>query len=65
MKAIIGQGNLQKTVALLVRHTEQMHRGVVHAHHQLYFLRILWLQEITMKGRNYTERTLTQIEIVT
>jgi hypothetical protein len=64
VEAVIGQGDFEKAVALLVGHTEKVHRGVVHAHHQLYLLRIFRLQEITMEGRNCTEDTLTEIEKV-
>ena len=32
MKAIVAYNNVEKTVALLARHPEQVHRGIIHAH---------------------------------
>jgi hypothetical protein len=64
MKAIVGKSDLQKTVALGVRHLEKMHSGKVHTHHQLHLLGLLRIKEIAMNGRGRQKDALTEIEIV-
>ena len=64
MKTIVGKSDLQKTVALSVRHLEKMHGGKIHTHHQLHLLSLLRVKEIAMNGRGRQEDALTKIEIV-
>ena len=65
MKPIIGQGDFQQPVALLMRHAEKVHRRIVHTHHQLHLLGLNGIQKIAMHRRDSTEHALTKIKIVT
>ena len=38
VEAVVDDGDLEEAVALVVGETEEMHGGVVHAHHQLEFV---------------------------
>ena len=40
MKAIVAYNNVEKTVALLARHPEKMHGGIVHTQHQRHQRRL-------------------------
>ena len=64
MEPIIGQGDFQQPIALLMAHAEKVHRRVIHTHHQLHFLSLNGVQEIAMHRRNSAKHTLTKVEIV-
>ena len=43
---------------------EEVHRGIVHAHHQLQFLGLGGVEHISVQGRCVAEYTLAQIEVI-
>ena len=52
MEAVIGEGHFEQAVAVVMGKTVEMHRGIVHAHHELDNLCLGWLKEVAMHGRH-------------
>ena len=64
MEAVISESHFEQTVAVVMGETVEVHRGVIHAHHELYDLGLGGLEEVAMNRRHSTEDTLAQVEIV-
>ena len=48
VQPVVGEQYLDDAVALVVRQTEEVHGGVVHAHQQLYAARLVGLKEVAV-----------------
>ena len=64
MEAVIGEGDFEQAVAVVMGETVEMHRGIVHTHHELDYLSLSRLEKVAMYRRLSTEDALTQVEIV-
>ena len=64
MEAVIGDGDFEQTVALVVGKAEKVHRGIVHAHHELQFVGLLRMEEVVVGWGRGAEDTLAQVEVV-
>ena len=64
MKSIVCHGYLQQPVTLLMGEVEKMHRGIVHAHHQLDTLCLMGIEKIMVHRRLRYEYALAEVKIV-
>lgn len=64
MEAVIGDGDFEQTVALVVGKAEEVHRRIVHAHHELQFVGLLRMEEVVVGWGRGAEDTLAQVEVV-
>ena len=64
MEAIVDDSDFEETVSLEVGEAEEVHRGIVHAHHQLQFLGLGRVEHVAVQGRCVAEYTLAQIEVI-
>ena len=63
MESIVKDQYLQDAVAVGSVEAEQMHRGIVHAHHQLDVCSLLGHQEVAMRGYLLAKRGGAQVEV--
>lgn len=63
VELVVGQTDLEDTVALLAVEVEEVHGGEVHAHKLQDGGRLVGLQEVAMERRHGTERGGAQVEV--
>ena len=65
VEAVVDDGDFEQAVALEVGEAEEMHGGVVHAHHELQLVGLAGKEHVAMEWGRGAEDTLAQVEIVT
>ena len=65
VEAVVDDGDFEQAVALEVGEAEEMHGGVVHAHHELQLVGLARKEHVAMEWGRGAEDALAQVEIVT